>query len=111
MLVIVSVVCFSLFLNFNLWVVVLLKMVLVDLLCYMGCWYVIVNILYFGECGNVGSYVEWFLWFDGCIDDVYVYWLGSFDVFFKCMQFVDLVVEGSGGGEWCVCLFWLIYVL
>ena len=77
---------------------------------YMGRWYVIANIPYFGERGNVGSYAEWSLRPDGRIDDAYVYRPGSFDAPFKRMQFVDSVVEGSGGGEWRVRLFWPIYV-
>jgi apolipoprotein D and lipocalin family protein len=87
-----------------------LKTVPVDLPRYMGRWYVIANIPYFGERGNVGSYAEWSLRPDGRIDDAYVYRPGSFDAPFKRMQFVDSVVDGSGGGEWRVRLFWPIYV-
>ncbi|WP_260392936.1 lipocalin family protein [Ralstonia sp. SET104] len=82
----------------------------VDLPRYMGRWYVIANIPYFGERGNVGSYAEWTLRPDGRIDDAYVYRPGGFDAAFKRMQFVDSVVPGSGGGEWRVRLFWPIYV-
>lgn len=86
-----------------------LQTVPVDLPRYMGRWYVIANIPYFGERGNVGSYAEWALRADGRIDDAYVYRPGKFDAPFKRMQFVDSVVAGSGG-EWRVRLFWPIYV-
>ena len=87
-----------------------LQTVPVDLQRYMGRWYVIANIPYFGERGNVGSYAEWALRPDGRIDDAYVYRPERFDAPLKRMQFVDSVVAGSGGGEWRVRLFWPIYV-
>ena len=87
-----------------------LKTVPVDLPRYMGKWYVIANIPYFGERGNVASYAEWVLRDDGRIDDHYVYRPGSFDAPTKRMTFLDTPVPGSGGGEWRVRLFWPVTV-
>jgi apolipoprotein D and lipocalin family protein len=42
-----------------------------DLERYMGRWYVIANIPYFAERGNVAPYVEYRLRPDGLIDDLY----------------------------------------
>ena len=43
----------------------------VDLDRYMGRWYMIANIPYFAERGNVGVYVEYSRRQDGLIDDLY----------------------------------------
>lgn len=43
----------------------------VDLDRYMGRWYMIANIPYFAERGNVGVYVEYRRRADGLIDDIY----------------------------------------
>lgn len=43
----------------------------VDLDRYMGRWYMIANIPYFAERGNVGVYVEYTRRADGLIDDLY----------------------------------------
>ena len=42
-----------------------------DLQRYMGRWYLIANIPYFAERGNVGVYVEYSMRDDGLIDDKY----------------------------------------
>ena len=51
----------------------------VDLERYMGRWYVIANIPYFGERGNVAGRAIYRLRDDGRIDDIYRYRDGSFD--------------------------------
>jgi len=46
----------------------------VDVDRYMGRWYVIANIPYFAERGNLAPYVEYTLRPDGLIDDKYTAW-------------------------------------
>jgi apolipoprotein D and lipocalin family protein len=82
----------------------------VDLPRYMGRWYNIANIPYFGEKGYVASYSEWTLRPDGAIDDLYVGRKGGFDEPETRREFVDSVVPGSGNAHWRVRLFWPIYV-
>lgn len=41
---------------------------------YMGRWYVMANIPYFAESGNLAPYVEYSLRDDGLIDDHYTAW-------------------------------------
>ena len=68
-----------------------LQTVPVDLQRYMGRWYVIANIPYFGERGNVGSYAEWALRPDGRIDDAYVYRPGGFEDAQQILHFIPLL--------------------
>ncbi|MEJ7137916.1 lipocalin family protein [Amphibiibacter pelophylacis] len=80
--------------------------VAVDLPRYMGRWYVIANVPYFAEKGMVGSRSEWILRSDGItIDDHYYGRSKRFDAPEEHHQFLDTVVEGSGGGEWSVKLW------
>jgi apolipoprotein D and lipocalin family protein len=81
-----------------------------DLPRYMGRWYNIANIPYFGERGYVASYSEWALRPDGKIDDLYVGRKGGFDVPETRRSFEDTVVPGTGNAHWRVRLFWPISV-
>lgn len=87
-----------------------LKLATVDLPKYMGRWYVIANIPYFGEKGYVGGQAEWKLRDDGRIDDAYIGRKGSFDAPETRREFVDSVVPDTGNAKWRVRLFWPIYV-
>lgn len=81
-----------------------------DLERYMGRWYNIANIPYFGERDYVASYSEWKLRPDGAVDDLYVGRKGGFGQPETRREFVDSVVPGTGNGEWRVRLFWPISV-
>ena len=81
-----------------------------DLPKYMGRWYIIANIPYFGEKGYVGSQAEWKLRDDGKIDDAYIGRKGGFDEPETRREFVDSVVPDTGNAKWRVRLFWPIYV-
>ena len=87
-----------------------LKLATLDLPKYMGRWYIIANIPYFGEKGYVGSRSEWALRDDGKIDDAYIGRKGGFDAPETRRTFVDSVVPDTGNAKWRVRLFWPIYV-
>lgn len=87
-----------------------LKLATVDLPRYMGRWYVIANIPYFGEKGYVGGQAEWTLRADGKIDDAYIGRKGSFDEPETRRTFVDSIVPDTGNAKWRVRLFWPVYV-
>ncbi len=82
----------------------------VDLPRYMGRWYVIANIPYFGERNYVGSQAEWKLRGDGKIDDAFIGRKGGFDRPETRREFVDTVVPGTDNARWSVRLFWPISV-
>jgi apolipoprotein D and lipocalin family protein len=81
-----------------------------DLPRYMGKWYIVANIPYFGERGFVGTHSVWELREDGRIDDHFYAYKKSFDAPLTHYQFLNSVVPGSEGGEWKVRLFWPIHV-
>lgn len=81
-----------------------------DLPRYMGKWYVIANIPWFGEKDFVGSYANWVLRPDGRIDDHFYGHKKSFDAPITHHQFLDTVVPDSGNAHWRVKLFWPITV-
>ena len=87
-----------------------LKLASVELPRYMGRWYLIANIPYFGERNYVASRAEWALRADGKIDDAYVGRKGGFDQPETRREFVDTVVSGTNNAHWRVRLFWPIYV-
>lgn len=86
------------------------KLAKVDLPRYMGRWYLIANIPYFGEKNYVASRAEWTLRDDGKIDDAYVGRKGGFDQPETRREFVDTVVPGTDNAHWRVRLLWPIYV-
>lgn len=81
----------------------------VDLARYAGRWYVIANIPYFAERGNVGSYFE-VSFPNGRVRDVYYGRSGGFDA--KPSRFVmgGYVVKGSNGAYWRESPFWPVYL-
>lgn len=87
-----------------------LRLATVDLPRYMGHWYVIANIPYFGENGYVAGQSEWTLRPDGRIDDAYIGRKGGFDEPETRRTFVDTVVPGTNNAHWRVRLFWPISV-
>lgn len=82
-----------------------LPQVNVDLPRYMGKWYNIAHIPYFGESGYVGSYSEWTLRPDGQIDDIYAGHKGNFAAPETRKSFIDTVVPGTHNADWRVHLW------
>ncbi|WP_376693840.1 lipocalin family protein [Wenzhouxiangella sp. EGI_FJ10409] len=80
----------------------------VDLERYMGQWYVIANIPYFGERGNVAGRAIYRMREDGRIDDIYRYRDGSFDSPEEEMQGVAWVVDEESNAQWKVQFYWPI---
>lgn len=80
----------------------------VDLTRFMGRWYVIANISYWGERGYVGSYVEYALRDDGDIDDLFFGHKKSFDQPIKKITLKDWVVNTRTNSEWRASPFWPI---
>lgn len=80
----------------------------VDLERYMGEWYVIANIPYFGERGNVAGRAIYRMRDDGRMDDIYRYRDGSFDAPVEEMTGVAWVVDEDSNAEWKVQFYWPI---
>lgn len=78
----------------------------VDLPRFMGRWYVIANIPYFGERGYVGSYVEYALRADGDIDDYFFGHQKSFDAPLEKKMLKDWVIPGTNNAQWKARPFW-----
>jgi len=78
----------------------------VDLDRYMGRWYVIANIPYFGERGNVGGYAIYSWRDDGRIDDIYRYREGSFNAPEEELKGVAWVVDEGTNARWKVQFYW-----
>ena len=87
-----------------------LQLATVELPKYMGHWYIIANIPYFGENGYVASQSEWTLRDDGKIADAYIGRKGGFDAPETRREFVDTVLPDTGNAHWRVRLFWPISV-
>ncbi|MBS0559298.1 MAG: lipocalin family protein [Proteobacteria bacterium] len=81
----------------------------VDLDRYSGRWYVIANIPYFAERGNVGSYFD-VSFPDGKVRDIYVGRPGNFDA--KPSEFTmhGYVVPDTGNAYWRETPFWPLYL-
>jgi len=80
----------------------------VDLERYMGQWYVIANIPYFGERGNVAGRAIYRMRDDGRMDDIYLYRDGSFDAPEERMSGVAWVVDEASNAQWKVQFYWPI---
>jgi len=78
----------------------------VDLDRYMGEWYVIANIPYFGERGNVAGRAIYRARDDGRMDDIYLYRDGSFDEPEERLEGVAWVVDEQTRARWKVRFFW-----
>ena len=78
----------------------------VDLDRYMGQWYVIANIPYFGERGNVAGRAIYRQRDDGRMDDIYIYKKGDFDAPDERLEGVAWVVNERTRAEWKVRFYW-----
>lgn len=82
----------------------------VDLDRYLGRWYIIANIPYFAERGNVGAYVEYSIRPDGQIADVYYAREKDFASPLIRREGRAYVVAGNNNALWRVTFLWPIYV-
>jgi len=78
----------------------------VDLDRYMGQWYVIANIPYFGERGNLAGRAIYRPREDGRMDDIYLYREGRLDAPEERMEGVAWVVDEQTNARWKVRFFW-----
>jgi apolipoprotein D and lipocalin family protein len=82
----------------------------VDLERYFGRWYIIANIPYFAERGNMGTFVEYAHRPDGQIADVYYAHEHGFASPLTRREGRAYVVPGSNNALWRVTFLWPIYV-
>ena len=82
----------------------LVSKAVVDLDRYMGRWWVIGNIPYFGERGKIASADIYTLRPDGKIDNVFVY-RKAFDKPEKRMNALATVLPGSNNTRWKIAFF------
>jgi apolipoprotein D and lipocalin family protein len=82
----------------------------VDLDRYFGRWYIIANIPYFAERGNVGAYVEYYRRPDGDIADVYYAHDASFYAPLTRREGRAYVVPGHNNALWRVTFLWPVFV-
>jgi len=80
----------------------------VDLDRYAGRWYVIAEIPYFAERGNVGSYFDISFGPDGTLTDVYTGFEGTLDGKRTSAVMTGYVVPGTGNAKWMERPFWPI---
>ena len=78
----------------------------VDLQRYMGEWYVIANIPYYFERGNVGARAIYRMRDDGRMDDIYRYYPGDFEAEEREMSGVAWVVDDTSNAVWQVRFIW-----
>ena len=83
---------------------VLVSKAVVDLDRYMGRWWVIGNIPYFGERGKIASADVYALLPNGKIDNVFVY-RKAFDKPEKRMKALGTVVPGTNNTQWKIAFF------
>lgn len=81
----------------------------VDLQRYSGRWYIIANIPYFAERGEVGSFFD-ISFPDGNVRDVYYGRDGTFDAPLKSFTMSGYVVPGTGNARWRESPLWPIYL-
>jgi apolipoprotein D and lipocalin family protein len=77
---------------------------------YAGRWYVIANIPYFAERGNVGSTFDLTFQLGGTLTDVYTAHPGTFDAPVKSATLTGYVVPGTGNARWRESPFWPLYL-
>jgi apolipoprotein D and lipocalin family protein len=82
----------------------------VDLSRYAGRWYVIANIPYFAENGNVGSYFDISFHPGDKLTDIYTAHPKSFDAPTKSYTLNGYVVPGTGNARWRESPFWPLYL-
>lgn len=76
---------------------------------FLGRWYIIANIPYIGERGDVGSYVEYHPRSDGRIDDLYFYRDGKLDAPLEQMSGVAKIVDTASNAHWRAQFFWPLW--
>jgi apolipoprotein D and lipocalin family protein len=81
----------------------------VDLNRYAGRWYIIANIPYFAENGNVGSYFDVSFAPDGTLKDVYNGYSKNFDAPVSQFTMNGYVEPGHGNALWRESPFWPLY--
>jgi apolipoprotein D and lipocalin family protein len=82
----------------------------VDLSRYAGRWYVIANIPYFAEDGNVGSYFDISFGPADKLTDVYNAHPKTFDAPLKSFTLNGYVVPRTGNARWRESPFWPLYL-
>jgi apolipoprotein D and lipocalin family protein len=82
----------------------------VDLDRYAGRWYVIANIPYFAEKGNVGSYFDVSFPPGGGLKDVYSAHPKNFDAPLTSFTMGGYIVPGTGNARWRESPFWPVYL-
>lgn len=82
----------------------------VDLDRYAGRWYIIANIPYFAEKGNVGSYFDVSFPPGGGLKDVYNAHSKDFSAPLKSFALSGYVVPGTGNARWRESPFWPLYL-
>jgi apolipoprotein D and lipocalin family protein len=82
----------------------------VDLDRYAGRWYVIANIPYFAENGNVGSYFDVSFQPGGGLKDVYNAHRKDFSAPLTSFTMGGYVVPGTGNARWRETPFWPLYL-
>lgn len=82
----------------------------VDLDRYAGRWYVIANIPYFAESGNVGAYFDVSFQPGGALTDVYNAHPKIFDAPLKSFSLGGYVVPNTGNARWRESPFWPLYL-
>ncbi len=82
----------------------------VDLDRYAGRWYVIANIPYFAENGNVGSYFDVSFQPGGKLTDVYNAHSKDFTTPLTSFTMGGYVVPGTGNARWRETPFWPLYL-
>lgn len=82
----------------------------VDLDRYSGRWFIIANIPYFAERGNVGSFFDITMKSDAKLTDVYTAKTPNFDAAPKSYTLSGYVVPDSGNARWRESPVWPIYL-
>jgi apolipoprotein D and lipocalin family protein len=82
----------------------------VDLDRYAGRWYVIANIPYFAEKGNVGRYFDVSMQPGAKLTDIYTARPGDFNAPEKSYALSGYVVAGTGNAWWRESPFWPLYL-
>jgi apolipoprotein D and lipocalin family protein len=82
----------------------------VDLNRYAGRWYIIANIPYFAENGNVGTYFDISFPGDGQVKDIYNAHAKTFDAKLSTFTMNGYVVPHTGDARWRESPFWPLYL-
>ncbi len=82
----------------------------VDLDRYAGHWYVIANIPYFAENGNLGTSFDLTFKPDGTLTDIYTAHPKTLDAAVKTFTMTGYVVPGTGNARWRESPFWPLYL-